>query len=439
MLENIKIGGINMENKTKKFEDILRVDGIDAKGFGIIPKMVMMDKDLTLEAKSLYAYFCSLVGNGSTCFPGRSKILFDLRISKDYYYKSLNLLKQQGYITIKKEGQFPQRNIYTLVRKPSKFVDTEITTDNSTFSKLKYNSLKAGGFGTIPRILMIDDRLNIKAKGIYAYFASLLGGGNSAFPRLEVLLHHLNISQKTYYKYSRQLVELNYITKVQRRIDTKFGVNDYYLNENPDPNLAVVLPLGKIQDNERNVENTNLLPLGKIQDSTIQDSTTQDSTTQDSTTQDTIINSTIKNSFIKNKQSYNQDQNEMTDKNETEIELKKYEAHKKIVAKNIEYEILREDPKYTQILDNIYELLVEYLSTNKKTIRIAGEEKNANIVKNRLLQIKTDNVLYVMDVMNTNRTKINNIENYLLTVLYKSTYTTASYYDNQFNSTYFDL
>jgi len=97
--------------------DILQVQGINSKGFGIIPKLVMQDKRLTTEAKAIYSYFCSYAGAGKTAFPSRSKIISDLGMSKSRFYKHFDLLKTHGYIKTVQEnmrGRF-QRNIYTLL------------------------------------------------------------------------------------------------------------------------------------------------------------------------------------------------------------------------------------------------------------------------------------------------------------------------------------
>ena len=115
-----------------KTEDILRVEGINAKGFGIIPKIVMQDKRLTRDAKAIYAYFKSYAGAGTTAFPSVSKICYDLGFGKyDTYKKHLNLLIKCDYIRVQQErwiqedpegkykkGQF-KRNIYTLIDKPN--------------------------------------------------------------------------------------------------------------------------------------------------------------------------------------------------------------------------------------------------------------------------------------------------------------------------------
>ena len=98
--------------------DILQVQGINSKGFGIIPKLVMQDKRLTVEAKAIYAYFCSYAGAGQTAFPGRDKIVSDLGMGVKRYYSHFDLLKEFGYIKVEqvksKSGKFT-RNLYTLM------------------------------------------------------------------------------------------------------------------------------------------------------------------------------------------------------------------------------------------------------------------------------------------------------------------------------------
>ena len=98
--------------------DVLQVQGINSKGFGTIPKLVMQDRRLTTEAKAIYGYFASYAGGGQTAFPSREKILFDLGIGAHAYYRHFSLLKKHGYIMADQEktpkGQF-KRNVYTLM------------------------------------------------------------------------------------------------------------------------------------------------------------------------------------------------------------------------------------------------------------------------------------------------------------------------------------
>jgi hypothetical protein len=52
----------------KKKREILKhpKNSIFELGYGQIPKKVMMDKRLSVEAKAIYAYFCSYCGGGNT-------------------------------------------------------------------------------------------------------------------------------------------------------------------------------------------------------------------------------------------------------------------------------------------------------------------------------------------------------------------------------------
>lgn len=287
--------------KVISFGDQLKVEGINFKGFGILPKYVMLDPDLSIEAKTIYAYFCSFAGNGSATFPGRDKILSDLPMSKDAYYKHLRQLTDQGYITVEQQGgtsgAIYGKNIYTLVSNPKKFSENpEDTKHGLAYSRIRFSGLKAAGFGMIPKAVMIDPRLPVKAKGVYAYFCSFTGSGNNAFPKKEKILFHLGIAEKTYYKFYKLLTELNYITAVQRHIDGRLQVNDYYLNDTPNTANAQKKTVFSCSTQDSKKQDTEL----EIQDGKKQDTEKQDTQIQDSKKQDTNKNNSNKNNVLYN-------------------------------------------------------------------------------------------------------------------------------------------
>lgn len=287
--------------KVISFGDQLKVEGINFKGFGILPKYVMLDPDLSIEAKTIYAYFCSFAGNGSATFPGRDKILSDLPMSKDAYYKHFRQLTDQGYITVEQQGgnsgAIYGKNIYTLVSNPKKFSEKpEDTKHGLAYSRIRFSGLKAAGFGMIPKAVMIDPRLPVKAKGVYAYFCSFTGSGNNAFPKKEKILFHLGIAEKTYYKFYKLLTELNYITAVQRHIDGRLQVNDYYLNDTPNTANAKKKTVLSCSTQDSKKQDTEL----KIQDGKKQDTEKQDTQIQDSKKQDTNKNNSNKNNVLYN-------------------------------------------------------------------------------------------------------------------------------------------
>lgn len=90
---------------------------INRAGYGMVPKLVMLDKRLHVTAKAIYAYFCSYTGAGVTCFPSRKKICNDLDISIESFIKYSKQLVDVGYVEkkqIKEKGRF-LHNLYTLL------------------------------------------------------------------------------------------------------------------------------------------------------------------------------------------------------------------------------------------------------------------------------------------------------------------------------------
>lgn len=88
-------------------------------------------------------------------------------------------------------------------------------------------------------------------------------------------------------------------------------------------------------------------------------------------------------------------------------------------------------PHHVSELESIRELLVDVCTTSKPTIRISGEEKPSAVVISRLKKLNSSHIGYVMDCLNENTTKISNIRQYLLAVLYNAPVTIGHYYTNR--------
>ena len=107
------------------------------------------------------------------------------------------------------------------------------------------------------------------------------------------------------------------------------------------------------------------------------------------------------------------------------------EIYREMILENIDYEILCQDPKVSrEQLDEIAELIVDTVSTARKTIRISGDDFPAEVVKSRFLKLDGSHVQYVMDCMRGNTTYIRNIRKYLLTALYNAPSTISNYYSS---------
>ena len=66
----------------------------------------------------------------------------------------------------------------------------------------------------------------------------------------------------------------------------------------------------------------------------------------------------------------------------------------------------------------------------RKTIRIAGDDYPAEVVKSRFLKLDSSHVQYVIDCMKNNTTYVRNIKKYLLAALYNAPATINSYYSS---------
>ena len=88
---------------------------------------------------------------------------------------------------------------------------------------------------------------------------------------------------------------------------------------------------------------------------------------------------------------------------------------------------------HVQMLDEIFEIMADTLSSNRKTIRIGGDDKPAEIVKSRLMKLEHEHMQFVMACILENITKIKNIRQYILTTIYNATQTIDSYYTTLVN------
>ena len=92
-------------------------------------------------------------------------------------------------------------------------------------------------------------------------------------------------------------------------------------------------------------------------------------------------------------------------------------------------DILTQDEKLDRDrLDELVELMVDTVCSNREMIRIAGDDYPAEVVKSRLLKIDSSHIEYVLERMRENTTYVRNIKKYLLAALYNAPVTMDSYY-----------
>lgn len=117
-----------------------------------------------------------------------------------------------------------------------------------------------------------------------------------------------------------------------------------------------------------------------------------------------------------------------------EMRLDEMEAYSKIIRKNLELDIMLERYPYEQeLLQGIYELILETVLTKSKTIIIASNEYPTELVKSKLLKLNCMHLEYVMDCLKRNTTKVMNIKKYLLATLFNAPSTISSFYQAAVN------
>ena len=105
------------------------------------------------------------------------------------------------------------------------------------------------------------------------------------------------------------------------------------------------------------------------------------------------------------------------------------DIYREIIMENIEYDALTQDPKMDkERLDEIVDLMLETVCSARKTLRIAGDDYPAELVKSKFLKLNSSHIEFVMDCMRENTTKIRNIKQYLRAVLFNAPSTIDNYY-----------
>ena len=95
--------------------------------------------------------------------------------------------------------------------------------------------------------------------------------------------------------------------------------------------------------------------------------------------------------------------------------------------------LLRLYPDDEDTLYQIVDLLVDTCATNRKTLRIAGDDKPAEVVRSRFMKLNADHICFVLKCLAENSNPIRNMKQYLLASLYNAPTTMQLSYQNQTN------
>ena len=114
--------------------------------------------------------------------------------------------------------------------------------------------------------------------------------------------------------------------------------------------------------------------------------------------------------------------------------MKNRELLEEYFSRSLEMDLLlRLYPDDEDTLYQIVNLLVDTCATNHKTLRIAGDDKPAEVVRSRFMKLNADHIRFVLKCLAENSSPIRNMKQYLLASLYNAPTTMQLFYQNQTN------
>ena len=106
-----------------------------------------------------------------------------------------------------------------------------------------------------------------------------------------------------------------------------------------------------------------------------------------------------------------------------------YRVYEEIIKDNISYDILLQDNSLdADRINEIVDLILETVCTKRSTIRVAGDDYPAELVKSKFMKLDSEHIRFVLDCMRENTTKIRNIKQYLKAALFNAPSTIGNYY-----------
>ena len=106
---------------------------------------------------------------------------------------------------------------------------------------------------------------------------------------------------------------------------------------------------------------------------------------------------------------------------EEEDGMSKREQLEEYFSQSLEVDtLLRLCPDDEDTIYQIVDLLVDTCATNRKMLRIAGDDKPAEVVRSRFMKLNADHIQFVLKCLAENSSPIRNMKQYLLASLYNA-------------------
>src|SRR5699024_5423054 len=142
-------------------EILFEKTSLQSYGYGIVSQLPMKDREMSIQAKGVYAYLVSCAGNDKQTYPTKEKMCYDLGIKKvDTLSKYIKQIQARGYIKIvkTKRDNLKYKNVYLIAtdtrtieiwkrefEEGKEIEEAEVVTENKkslTYGEVKDNEKK---------------------------------------------------------------------------------------------------------------------------------------------------------------------------------------------------------------------------------------------------------------------------------------------------------
>lgn len=114
-----------------------------------------------------------------------------------------------------------------------------------------------------------------------------------------------------------------------------------------------------------------------------------------------------------------------------ENEISTVSAYEEILKENISYEYFVKNQNQKEAVDEILEIMLEVMTSNKKEFKLSKEKTVlTELFKSKVMKINSSHIEYILNSLENTTSKIINMKSYLLTSLFNATATINNYYSN---------
>ncbi len=306
-------------------------------------------------------------------------------------------------------------------------------------------------FYRIPKLLFTDSRyagISVEAKVLYGLMLDRMGlsvrnnwvdDDNRVYIyfTLEEITEYLSIGKDKGVKLLKELDEV----LIERK---KQGLGK--------PVMIYVLNFTDSQNSVRSVDNSAEVQTSDVDNSTSNAEVRTSEKPKSGENAEVLTSEKPKSALLKNRtldfgisDSNNTDINN-TDLNKTDISSssrisfaaleREREEYRDVIRTNIEYDILIQQYAAEKI-DGFVNIIVDAICSFDDKINVNSMQVPKEVVKRKLLKLDYMHIVYVIDCLDENSTKIRNYKSYILTMLYNAPDTMNHYYQSKFNKNYF--